>query len=57
MTPLAARSVRQGVELLLGREVGGQALAAGAVGAGDQLGQAVIGLRPDHQVDRRLRGA
>ncbi len=45
---------RERVELVLRREIGGQPLAAGAVGAGDQLGELMVGLRPNDQVHGRL---
>ena len=45
---------RQGVELLVGGEVGGQPLAALAMRASDKFGQLVIGLRSDNQIHRLL---
>ena len=44
----------KGVELLFRREIGRQPLAQGAMGAGDQFRQLVVGLRANDEIHRRL---
>ena len=45
---------RQGIELGLGFEVGGERIASRPMALGDQLRQPVIALRADHQIHRGL---
>ncbi len=48
---LARRGFGQEVEFLLDREIGLDHRACGAMRARDHFGQAVIGLRPEHDID------